>query len=109
MAVIDDNGRPTVALVVEMIRGLRDLMEERTANIQRQLDELHDVPSDVRALSTRVDHLETKVKEQQVEKKDDDTRRFDWRHVNLPTLCLSFILVLASIGAIVTSLLGGGH
>lgn len=105
-------GRATVQLVSEQVKGLRELIRAEFRDTQRQLDALSKLPTAVSSLSERVYHQETRMTQfekrmddpvpalesrvKKLEDKDENSRT--WRSVSLPQI------VIGTIGLLIAGL-----
>ena len=90
-----------MALVDAKIDGLRELTKSGFANIQRQLDEDHNLPVEVAELRTRLGAMLQRVSN--LERENEN--RTHWVRANLPMLLISMTSLAASIALVVHQML----
>lgn len=101
----DEGGRATVALVAEMVRGLRALTESEFKGVQRQLDALSGLPSEVGKLRGDYDTLKERVKTLEGERDRDENRGYEWRRINRPAVATATCIVILNIGVLISQVI----
>lgn len=90
----------TLQVISERLKSLRDLSETGFINIQRQLDDVRDLPIRVEKLSGRVDAVEQRIGDIE----DVGTRGSEWRRASLPIILLTLALVVVGVATILAQI-----
>lgn len=89
----EGSGRATVALVYHAIGEVKELTKAGFADVQRQLDNLADVPGQVASLKERVGLHEHRI----TELEQDGTTRRTWFREHLPGLLISALALAVAV------------
>lgn len=85
--------RATIAQTLAEVRGLRDFLDARLGDVQRQLDRVGDLPVTVSALQAQNYDQEKRIRALEEHAKGDK----EWRRTHLPSIVLTAVLAIVGI------------
>lgn len=96
--------RATVALVAEMVRGLRDLSTSEFQNIKERIEPLAGLPVTVVKLEAEIAALKHRVTDLETGETEADNRNFTLKRIHLPGLLVSVLFLLVALADLIFQL-----
>ena len=96
----ESGNRATVALVAEMVKGLRELTRSEFENVKQRIEPLAGLPVAFEKLAAKQESLEHRV----TELEERDTRADERRRVHLPSLIVAVMFVVIALAGLVVQI-----